>query len=120
MDVDGLTAAEPERSKRPWLILAAIVPLALIVTGVAWFIRTYVAPPTVAISAAPPVLASAEPVNVAPATAGPSLRSAIVEQPTTPAEPPPAASAFPPPAQPEASAFRPPPGRPRVRRRHRR
>ncbi len=66
MDVDGLTAAEPERSYRPWLILAAILPLALFGAGAAWFIRTYVAPPTVAIGPAPMLASAAPPQPVPP------------------------------------------------------
>lgn len=117
MDVDGLTAAEPVRFRRPWLIAVAILPLALFAAAAGWFIRTYVTPPTVAI-ADRPMLASVEPTAAPPPrpeTTGTSQQLlAPVEQPAPAAMPAPAAapasdSAFPPPPQPAASVFPPPP-----------
>ena len=120
MNVDGLTAAEPARFRRLWLVLAAILPVVVFAGGAAWFIRTYVAPPTIAITAAP-ALASVEPTASTPPplpeTTGTS-RPAIAAEPPQPAPPmrpaetPALASPFPPPPAPAAGVFPPPPAPP--------
>ena len=104
MDVDGLTAVEPERTSPLLLALAVILPVGLFAAGAAWFIHTYVVPPTVDIPSQP-VLASVEPTNP-PATTGASTRLTPSEPPQpVPAEPQTPASAFPPPPQPAASVW---------------
>jgi hypothetical protein len=83
MNVDDMTAAEPPRIKRLWLVVALLLPIALFGAGAAWFIRTYVDPPTVAIPQ-PMTLASAD-------------STAVIA-----AEPEPAPAAGPPAAEPAA------------------
>jgi hypothetical protein len=51
---------------RRWLsIIAVVIPVATFVLGAAWFIRAYIAPPTVAIPS-PMMLAAAPPASPAP------------------------------------------------------
>jgi hypothetical protein len=59
MNVDDMTAAERPRFPRLWLVVALVLPIVAFGAGAAWFIRTYVAPPTVAIQQ-PMTLASVD------------------------------------------------------------
>lgn len=102
MEVDGLTAAEPERTSTVLLALAVILPVGLFAAAAAWFIHTYVAPPTVEIPSQP-ALAAVEPP---PATTGVSTRVAPPEPAQTVAPDPQAsASVFPAPPQPAQSVW---------------
>jgi hypothetical protein len=62
---DDMTAAKPKRKRRLVTAIALVVPLAMIVGAAAWFVRTYVMPPSIAIAplafspAAVPVASSA-------------------------------------------------------------
>jgi hypothetical protein len=110
MDVDGLTAAEPKRIRRVLLVVAAIIPLAAFVAGFAWFMRTYVVPPTLT---AETVLASADPPMASPKSATKTeIKATEPQQPQVTVELKPAPEqpgAFPPPPRPAASAFASPP-----------
>jgi hypothetical protein len=85
INVDDMTAANPPRKR--WLLtaIALIVPLVLIVGAAAWFVRTFVMPPSIAIAplAFSPAVAPAVPTPPA-LPAGSETTGAA-----TPAPPPP-------------------------------
>lgn len=59
MDYDLMTAAEPPRKRRLLGALAMFLPVVIVAAGAAWFVRVFVAPPSIAIPEAP-LLASAD------------------------------------------------------------
>ena len=63
MGTDDFTSVERPRTRRLLSVVAVIVPVAVFVGAAAWFIRVYIAPPTIAISE-PIVLAALDTVQV--------------------------------------------------------
>lgn len=84
LELEGNILLERTPARRWVAIIAIVIPVAALVLASAWFIRAFVAPPTVAISTSPLILAAAPPpVAPAEATAVAVKQSRLQPQPVT-------------------------------------
>ena len=94
LELEGNILLERTPARRWVAIIAIVIPVAALVLASAWFIRAFVAPPTVAISTSPLILAAAPPAEEAPLAV---KQSRLQPQPVAAAT---IATAPPPPAPP--------------------
>lgn len=92
MGLDDVYVFDEPRRRRVWPIIAVAVPVCLFAGLAAWFIRTYVAPPMVAISES--LVAEASEPSAATPRAAETSGSAIAAEIPEPAPPAPPAPIF--------------------------
>ena len=92
LELEGNILLERPPARRWVAIIAIVIPVAALVLSAAWFVRAFVAPPTVAISTSPLILAaapSAAPIEAAPVAVNQSRQQ---PQPVVAVSPEPAPS----------------------------
>jgi hypothetical protein len=85
VDIDGAIILGERRKRRIVPVVAFLVPMIVVVAGAAWFVRAFVAPPTVDIPA--PSLMSAEAASAAASLAASRHPETLGARPADPAAP---------------------------------
>lgn len=80
MELEGTLLLERSPTRRWVSIIAIVIPVASVVIVAAWFIRAYVAPPSITIPS--PMMIAAVPAPPAAPAPSPRAEPALVEQPT--------------------------------------